>query len=190
MPSDALASHLPELLRDAYELVDSHDRLMAGLAERERRPSALNRAVVVVCVSAWEAYVEELVREAVSVLRPAAPPMGQWPTWNASVRGQLGRFNTPNSQNVRSLLSDSLGLEDVRQSWTCEDFTATEALRRLDEAMSLRHQISHGVNPRPVIDEFYSSRLPVFFIRLGRCTDEAVRRYLLDLLAVANPWPS
>ena len=51
--------------------------------------AALNRAVIVTCVSAWEAYVEELVRESLTVLRPVALPLGPWPALNASIRGQL-----------------------------------------------------------------------------------------------------
>lgn len=65
------------------------------------------------CTSAWEAYIEELVRESLDVLRPAAPPLGLWPALNASIRGQLGRFNTPNTENIRMLISDAIGLQDI-----------------------------------------------------------------------------
>jgi hypothetical protein len=55
--------------------------------------------------------------------------------------------------------------------------------------MDYRHQVAHGVNPRPVIHNTYSRLLPDFFQRLARCTDNAVRAHLVAALGVPNPWP-
>lgn len=189
MPSVAFTDHLTQLLSDADELEDAHARLRTGNPGRQYGLAALNRAVVVTCVSAWEAYVEELVRQALDALRPAAAPLGLWTPLNASIRGQLGRFNTPNTNNVRMLISDALGLQNVHHSWFWRNCTAARAEQGLETALDLRHQIAHGVNPRPVIHNQYSSQLPDFFRRLGRCTDSAVRVYLANTLGVAHPWP-
>jgi len=151
--------------------------------------AALNRAIVVMGVSAWEAYVEELVRESVVAMRPTAPPLGVWSAHHAWVLGQLGRFNNPNVENVRMLLSEAIGLQDVHQSWVWRNCTSAQALRRLATAMRLRHQIAHGVNPRPVVQNAYSRRLPDFFRRLGRATDQAVRDHLVNVIGIASPWP-
>jgi hypothetical protein len=141
------------------------------------------------CVSAWEAYVEELVRESLLAMRPTAHPLGAWSAHNASILGQLGRFNNPNMENVRMLLSDALGLQEVQQVWVWQNCTSAQAVQRLALAMRLRHQIAHGVNPRPVIHNQYSSQFPEFFRRLGRATDQAVRNHLVNVIGVANPWP-
>jgi hypothetical protein len=151
--------------------------------------AALNRAVIVTCASAWEAYIEELVRESLNVIRPPAPPLGLWPALNASVRAQLGRFNTPNTENIRLLISDAVGLQNVEAGWSWQNCTSQQAVARLAVAINLRHQIAHGVNPRPVVLSFYSSQLPDFYRRLGRCTDRALRDHLINILGVANPWP-
>jgi hypothetical protein len=188
MPSDAYTGHLLELLLDADELDGAHSRRRTGRPGRQYGLAALNRAAVVMCVSAWEAYIEELVRESLNALRPPAP-LGLWPALNASVRGQLGRFNTPNVENVRMLLSDAIGLPDVQHSWVWRSCTSAQAVQRLTEAMTFRHQISHGVNPRPVIHNSYSSQLAEFFRRLARCTDAAVRNHLVSVHGIVNPWP-
>jgi hypothetical protein len=86
--------------------------------------AALNRAVVITCASAWEAYIEALVRESLNVLRPPAPPLGLWPALNAAVRAQLGRFNTPNTENIRMLISDAVGLQDVQTAWAWQNCTS------------------------------------------------------------------
>jgi len=189
LPSTALNDHLVPLLADAYDLDAAHRRLRTGRPGRQYRLAALNRAAVVTCISAWEAYIEELVRESLAALRPATSPLGSWPALNASVRGLLGRFHTPNADQVRQLLSDALGLPDIHLSWFWRNCTSTQAVQRLAFAMDLRHQIAHGVNPRPLVDNAYSSKLPVFFERLGACTDAAVRGHLVDVLGIANPWP-
>jgi len=187
--SNAFTGHLVLLLRDADHLDDASSQLPLGIPGRPLRVAALNRGLVVICVSAWEAYIEELVRESLIAIRPAAPPLGLWPALNASVRGQLGRFNTPNTENIRMLISDAIGLHDIQNAWAWQNCSSAQAVQRLADAMSLRHRIAHGVNPRPVVATFYSSQLPDFFRRLGRCTDGAVRDHLVNTLGIANPWP-
>jgi len=190
LSSNAFAVHLDELLKDAEELDDAHTRLRTGNPGRQFGLASLNRAAVVLCVSAWESYIEELIRESLLVMRPTTGAMGVWSTHFASMSGHLGRFNTPNAENVRTLLHDALGLQDVRNSWAWRNCTSQQAIQRLGAAMRQRHEIAHGVNPRPVVHNHYSSQLPDFIRRLGRATDNAVRHQLVTILGIANPWPA
>ena len=110
MPSAAFTEHLLLLLEDAEELLSAHRQLRTGRPGRQWGLGALNRAVVVLCVSAWEAYVEEVLVEALNAIRPAAGvPLGPWAALNASARSSIGRFNNPNVENVRVLISDAIG---------------------------------------------------------------------------------
>jgi hypothetical protein len=138
MASNAFVGHLDPLLEDASHLLACADQLSPGIPGRRSRVAALNRSVVITCVSAWEAYIEELARESLNVLRPPAPPLGVWPALNATVRGQLGRFNTPNAENIRMLISDALGLQDVHSHWAWQNCKSEQAVQRLTEAMTLR----------------------------------------------------
>ena len=189
MASKAYTSHLTVLLKDAEELEAGHKRLRTGRVGRQWGLGALNRGVVVLSVSAWEAYVEELLKESIEVIKPAAPPMGVWPAVSASARTQIGRFNNPNTDNVRNLFADALGLADVTASWFWQGVDPARARERLTEALKYRHEIAHGVNPRPTVVNAYAKRLPGFFRLLGRCTDRAVRNHLVQDLGVAAPWP-
>jgi RiboL-PSP-HEPN len=190
MASNAFTAHLLALLRDADHLYDASGQLPIGIPGRSARVAALNRAVVVMCVSAWESYVEELVREALESLRPPVPPLGLWPALNATVRGQLGRFNTPNTENIRMLVSDAVGLQNIQNSWVWQNCTSAQAVQRLADVMTLRHEIAHGAHPRRSVATFYASQLSDFFRRLGRCTDRALRDQLVNVLGIANPWPA
>ncbi len=188
MPSNAFTVHFGDLLVDAVDLDNAHLQLRTGTPGRQYRLSALNRSIVVMCVSAWESYIEELVRESLNAIRPPAPPLGVWPALNASARSQIGRFNTPSTDQVRLLLSDSIGLQDVHHSWAWRHCTPAQAAQRLSEVMELRHRIAHGIHPRPIVHNVYSRQLPNFFEQLAECTDAAVRAYLVNVLGIANPW--
>ena len=189
MSSQAYTDHLAAILNDAEELIEAHKRLRTGKTGRQWGLGALNRAVVVMSVSAWEAYLEELVREALEVMKPGPGAMGTWTSLKAAALSQLGRFNNPTVQNVRSLLSDTIGLSDVTTAWSWRNCTAAQARERLEIVLRYRHETAHGVKPRPIIHNQYSGRLPAFIRRLGRATDTKTRDHLVAL-GVTNPWPS
>lgn len=189
MPSNAFSVHLRQLLLDAEELDDSHTQLRTGTPGRQYGLASLNRAAVVMSVSAWESYLEELMRESILALRPAVPPLDPWPALNAYVTGLIARFNTPSPPNVDQFIRNCIGLASVSTSWTWRNCTSPQAVQRLADAMTYRHQIAHGVNPRPIVQNHYSSRLPEFFRRLARCTDDAVRNHLVGVHGIAVPWP-
>lgn len=130
------------------------------------------------------------MRESLQLLRPTLPAPGTWLVLSTHIEGQLKRFNTPNADNVARLLSDCLGLANVRAFWTWRNYTAPQAIAKLAQAMTERHEIAHGVNPRPPILKHYSAALPAFFRRLARCSDDAVRNHLVTAHGVAAPWPA
>ena len=134
--------------------------------------------------------MEEVIVEAITAIRPAAgTPLGSWAALNAAARSSVGRFNNPNVDNVRMLISDSIGLPDITVSWSWRNCMSLDAAGLLAEALRLRHQIAHGVNPRPVIHSPYATWLPTFFRRLGSRTDAGIRDFLVNTLGIATPWP-
>ncbi len=190
MPSNAFNIHLNQLLADADELTAIHNNQRTGTAGRQYGVASLNRAAVVIAVSSWESYIEELVRESLQALQPTPPSsMGNWPALSAFILGELGRFNTPNSTNVINLLNRCLGLNDVSLAWRWQNCTSTQAISYLNDALTLRHEIAHGVNPRPTIHNTYANWLRFFVLRLARRTDNAIRSHLVNVHLVTNPWP-
>jgi hypothetical protein len=188
LSSQAFTNHLMQLLRDADELDDAHALLSVAVPLPQHKLDALNRAVVVMSVSAWEKYVEELVGEAVLAMRPVAGHLGPWPVHYASVLGQAAQFHTPNPDHVKAILSNAVGLTDVHPAWNWPGSTSVQSVQALLRALNLRHKIAHGINPRPAVAHQYSSQLPDFFRRLGQTTDRAVRDHLVNALGVVNPW--
>lgn len=188
MPSLANAEYLEVLLADATELGSAHARLSTRQRGRQWGLGALNRAVVVLCVSAWEAYLEELLKEAVEAIHPGAPPLGTWPAVKAQALSDIGRFNNPNVENAVKLFASNIGIADITSTWGWRNCSRERARSYLNDALRQRHHIAHGVNPRPVVHNAYSGWLPDFFKNLGRCTDQAVLNHLTGVLGVTAPW--
>jgi len=187
MPSKAHTQHLDVLLRDAEELGAAHLKLSTGARGRQRGLGAINRTAVVICVSAWEAYVEEVIKEALDLLRPAAVPAGTWDIVKAPALAQIKRFNTPNSGNTKSLISNCLGLTDITLYWRWKNCTSTSACAYLNTALDTRHKIAHGVNPRPTVHRSYAGWLPDLFKNLALCTDVAIADHVIGL-GSPRPW--
>jgi hypothetical protein len=188
MPSNAYTKHLQILLKDAEEISVAHKQLRTGQRGRQWGLGALNRAVVALCVSSWEAYVEQLLIESVELLRPGAPPLNAWATLNASARSDVHRFNTPNAENTKKLFAENLGITDVTAAWCWQNCDCQKARALLNEALTNRHQVVHGVNPRPTVHNVYSQWLPGFCRNLGRSTDAAVKSHLGGSLGIMAPW--
>jgi len=189
MPSNANTKFLEAVLSDASEIVDAHLKLRTGRAGRQYGLGALNRAVVVMCISAWEAYVEEVVKEVVEKLRPAAgTSVGTWPSWKASIYSQIGRFNNPNTQHTKELIRDATGLSDITSCWIWQHTMPADAARRLDEAIRFRHEVAHGTAPRPTIHNVYAAQLPELFRKLGLKTDLAISNHLQISYSINTGW--
>ncbi len=190
MPSNALTIHLEQVLDAATELNNIHFLLRTNDLDDPNGLAALDLSIVVMTISAWESFIEELLREALQALQPIPPSsIGHWPALSAFVLGEIGRFNTPNAQNVTNLFNRCLGLVDVSDSWQWPEYIPDHARTLLNAALQNRHQIAHGVNPRPEIHNIYSAGLIEFIRRLAECTDAAVRDHLVNVHRVTNPWP-
>ena len=146
MSSNAFTNHLLQLLRDPEELLDAQIQLLAlpGLGG-QWGIGALNRAAIVMFIASWEAYIEHVAVEAVEALRPAGP-LGNWPALYASVQGWARQLHTPDVQNVRRLISGSIGLADITASWAWSGVTVTNACQQLNDALTIRNQIAHEMD--------------------------------------------
>ena len=104
-------------------------------------------------------------------------------------RAQAKRFHTPNPDNVKALFSDSIGLADIYPAWVWPGYTSLQVVQDLWKALDLRHKITHGINPRPMVAHHHSSPLPDFIRKLCSATDQAVRDHLVNVLGDETSWP-
>jgi hypothetical protein len=134
-------------MRDPQNLVAIHRDLNLGRGRRWREMT-LNRAVIVLTVAAWQAYVEDLAHGILETVHPAAGAQGYglWQLIKASTDSAVGRFNTPNAENTRLVLSN-LGF-DPQPHWNwgtgSAAVTPVIAAQRINEWLRVRHSIAHG----------------------------------------------
>lgn len=58
---------------------------------------------------------------------------------------QLGRWNTPSANKVKTLFSTVLGIDDITADWRWQSMTCDRARKKLDRFVDVRHKISHRV---------------------------------------------
>jgi hypothetical protein len=187
MPSAAYASVLQPLLADAADLVGAHEYGRTGKRGRQWNLSGLNRSVVVIAVSAWEAYVESVVAEAVDALKPTTTALGVWPALKAHVDSSRGRFHSPSPGNVQKHVA-ILGLTDVTQAWSWRANSPALVWQRVETLVRIRHEIAHGLHPRPVVHQKYAAAAPTLIRKVALCTDEGIRADFKSRLGVSLPW--
>ncbi len=125
--------------------------------------------------------------EVIEAARPSGPG-SSWPAWSASARSEIGRFHNPNPDQIQSLLRDTVGLSHITNYWSWRNCTPPQAEQRLREALRLRHEIAHGLNPIPKVHNTYASRLPGFIRKLAECTDRAIADHAGLALNIQLRW--
>lgn len=186
MASRAFVAHLVPQLNDVEELLTAHARLTGRRRGRQWGVGSLNRAIVVIAVSSWEAYLEHVTEESTILLNPPIPPLASWPALVASAKSAIGRFHNPSADNVKNLLRDCLGIPDISNDWHWRNCNHEKAVKHLNELLKLRHQIAHGATPRPRVRNDYASSLPHFIKNLAKCTDDGIKQYLEATFGLQN----
>lgn len=175
-------------------------RLLRDTAHDVRlRPIERNRAQVLLhaslagYVAAWEAYLEQLVRDVFDVT--ARPLQTQYHAVHSLLKehskAEINVFNTPNAENARNLLLRYTGFDPWPfWVWPARHMNAVQIRDRLVEILKVRHSFAHGFS-MPAYSWNTSSSGHVrlnwaaiamtdyFFQNLVRRTDSGMRGHIL-----------
>lgn len=197
---------LESLLGHVDQLEVIHGSLGAGRGRRHKQ-DALHRAGVVLAVAAWESYVENVTKEALQAISGAA--VGN-PT-AASLAAleiqhcdrSVGRFNTPNAENVRDLFQKHL-LFDPWPHWVWKasgrrQWNAIFMRERLNHWLQVRHSIAHGFklpqypfllnqHGKYTVRKCHLMHCRDFVRHLASETDVALAHHLATKFGIAAPW--
>lgn len=174
---------------------------------RRDKEVSINRAVIVLAVASWQALVQDYAAACVDLSAPApGSPLSQqsYAVLAGRVRKEIGDFATPNAEKTRQLLIGA-GF-DPRSHWNwqqrggrgrgMEQWAPTDADKRLNEWLRVRHAIAHGHAELPKVDALQAVRLAAtpptdpqlrlsdaeqclaFFRRLGKLTGAALALHL------------
>lgn len=126
-------------IKDAEGLLAHFDGLPKPPSENGE---VLKRAGLVMALTAWETFVEDLVREEVSSRLRVIDGSYVGKFVQARLNDELKRFNNPNSEKTRKLFQDFLEV-DVTASWVWQHFDSAKARRTLDELIAKRGDAVH-----------------------------------------------
>jgi hypothetical protein len=149
--TQAAAKDFATAMKDPHNLVWLHKNSQKGQGRRHRQPT-LSRAVIVLTAAAWQAYIYDATRAALSHL---AIPHGQqghtlFQNVKANVERGLNRFNTPNAKNVVDLLLE-VGF-DANPHWTFKigsplrTYNVARVRKEIDGWLEIRHKLAHGAS--------------------------------------------
>lgn len=137
-------------------LLTIEHRAGGGRGRPSMRESSVNRAVVVLAIASWQAFVQDTARLLLSRRMPKTTDAnyGFARLIEGQVLRELDRFSTPNAENTRKLLQ-LVGF-DPRPYWTwsvpgkkATTLGPADVESQLRDWLSIRHAIAHGDDKMP-----------------------------------------
>jgi len=157
-----------------------------GAGRRPTEVEVLNRAAIVFVAACWEAFVEDLVLEALDHLI-AVPPPAWAPPLKAIAQKKLETFHTPKSSQVADLFGSIIGLKGLTGRWKWHNMPKDRAATKLDDFITLRGSVAHRLKLARTVNKSESQAFLNHVDRLANKTDDAVRAHLRGVLG-RQPW--
>jgi hypothetical protein len=126
-------------IRDAVDLLEHFDNQPKP---PPHNAEVLKRAGLVMALTAWETFVEDLIEEVVLGGNPHADAGHAERFMLARLREELKRFHNPTSEKTQKLFRDYAGVDVVRQ-WKWSNYEPSSAKKKLDELLGIRGDIVH-----------------------------------------------
>jgi len=176
------------------------DRRLRPQNDSERE--ALCHAHLAAVAAAWNGYIVNLTRDYVpATAKPMDVPYSANHTLVTTLLDRaLRKFNTPNAENTRELLTLYTGYDPINDwIWPERGLGGVQVRARLNEIFKVRHSFAHGY-PIPALTWTQSSSGKVmltktasrmseaFFANLVRRTDRGLRSYIKTIHGI-DPWP-
>ena len=165
-------------ISDAQDLINCFDLL--NEKSDANPPEALKRAALVMTITAWETYIEDVATEIfidkLSLLKGSH--IGNY------VEGQFNKnlktFNNPDSTKVKNLFFDFLGF-DVTEKWVWNNYiTADQARCALNKWLKRRGEAVHraqiDITKPHLVKRDDIDKCIRFFTDLAAVTDKALSK--------------
>ena len=188
------ASHIQTLRKAA---TDKHFRPML-----HDEVQVYYHASLAAYVAAWNAYINNLVRDFYDVIaNPSNSRLHAIYTiaQQAAVRA-VERFNTPNWENARAILEQYTGYDPINDwVWTRRGMVNQQVHERLNEILRVRHSFAHGFgmpaynwtqspNGRVRLTSKAIQETEAFFKNLVKVTDSGMKVHIKSTYGLANIW--
>jgi len=92
-------------------------------------------------------------------------------------KNSIESFNTPSYNRIDILFERSIGIKDISKNWKWHGMTSEKSKIKLDQLLSIRHEISHKGRTKYLIDKKRLEEYIHFIHRLAVCTNNSVAVY-------------
>ncbi|GAB6069660.1 hypothetical protein JCM30760_07570 [Thiomicrorhabdus hydrogeniphila] len=162
-------------ISDAKELIECYDYLNKD--ENFKGSDALKRSALIMALTAWETYVEDVVIELFElkfgVLRGSQ--IGSFMEKQLEIK--LKTFHNPNSAKTKQIFEEFFGF-DVTKYWEWDNFNPPSAREQLNKWISKRGDAVHRAqidNTQPhIVKREDLDKCVRFFVNIVRTTDKAL----------------
>ena len=159
-------------------------------------------AALAAYVAAWNAYINNLVREFYNLISDPSNQMfdAVYTIAQQAAENALARFNTPNWENTRNILVQYTGYDPIGD-WSRSQLNMNleQVRQRLTEILKVRHSFAHGFNmPAYNWTESLGGRIRLtskaiqeteaFFKNLVKVTDKGMKAHIESTYGLANIW--
>jgi len=97
---------------------------------------------------------------------------------NNMLEKSIGKFNTPSSENIDSLFTDTIGLKKLSKCWSWHIITPSKARLKLSELIRLRGDIAHKIKSRKTVHKGSVEKYVEFIKKLAEHSNDCVNDYL------------
>jgi hypothetical protein len=161
-------SEAKELL-SCYDTLNGHDEIIP--------PDALKKPSLIMALTAWETYVEDLVTELFNIKFSLVKGSTLGNFAEKQLTERLKQFHNPDSRKTKHLFEEFFGV-DITESWEWNNVFPKDARTQLNKWISIRgdavHRVEVDVNQPQVIRKEELAKCIRFIEELAKSTDKAV----------------
>ena len=143
----------------------------------DKAPRVLKRATLIMILTAWETYVEDVVEERLNEQMTLLKGSHICSYVLKNLKEKYKRFHTPDSKNTKYLFKDFLGI-DVTENWAWNNFDQERVREQLNQWIKRRgaavHRISVDDNTSDAIKREEVDKCMCFFNELVLATEGAL----------------
>lgn len=164
-----------QALSEAKELLNCYDTL--NNHEEIAPPDALKKASLIMALTAWETYVEDVVTELFNIKFSLVKGSTLGDFAEKQLKERLKQFHNPDSRKTKHLFEEFFGV-DVTENWQWNNVLPKDARTQLNKWISIRgdavHRVEVDVNQPHVIRKDELAKCIRFIEELAKATDKAV----------------
>ena len=182
--------------------------LRKAATDRRLRPMSYDKiqvyyhAALTGYVAAWNAYIDNLVRNFYDMIADSANPKFDaiHTLAKGTVENALTRFNTPNWENTRNIFNQYTGYDPINDWGRSQtNMNLEQVHQRLNEILRVRHSLAHGSdmpaynwtqspNGRVRLTSKAIQETEAFFKNLVKATDRGMKAHIESTYGLANIW--